>query len=128
MSLSFAQKFTRTFGAVYILVGVIGFIGELGGSSNMTGNALLGIFGVNLLHNVVHLAVGALFLLGSTSPDNALKTATGIGVVYLLVGVVGLLGIDVINDLLFINTADNILHLATGALSLAVGTGKLALA
>lgn len=123
--MSLAQKFTRTFGAVYVLVGVLGFVDLVGGTTSQTGSKLLGIFGVTLLHNVVHLAVGAAFLVGSSSDDNAKKTSLAIGAVYLLVAVIGFLGIDAINNLLAINLADNLLHLATGALALAVGLGKL---
>lgn len=123
--MSLAQKFTRLFGAVYVLVGIIGFVDLLGGTASQTGNTLLGIFGVTLLHNIVHLAVGAAFLVGSSSDDNAKKVSLAVGAVYVLVGVIGLFNIEFINDLLFINLADNLLHLGTGALALAVGAGKL---
>lgn len=123
--MSLAQKFNRTFGAVYVLVGIIGFVDAAGGTASQTGNTLLGIFGVTLVHNIVHLGVGAAFLISSSSDDNAKKASLAIGAVYLLVGVVGLLGIEVIDDLLFINLADNLLHLVTGGLALAVGLGKL---
>ena len=48
-----------------------------------------------------------------------------IGVIYLLVGVIGLFNIDFIQDLLFLNAADHVLHFGTGFLALAVGLGKL---
>jgi hypothetical protein len=124
--MSLAQKFNRTFGAVYVLVGGLGFVGLFGGTASQTGSMLLGIFGVTLVHNLVHLGVGAAFLAGSSTDENARKTALAIGAVYLLVGVIGLFGIDAVNNLLFINGADNVLHFATGALALAVGSGRVA--
>lgn len=119
--MSLAQKFNRTFGAVYILVGIVGFVPFLGGSFNLEGNNLLGIFGVTAVHNVVHLAVGAAFLVGSANDSVARITALAIGVTYTLVGIIGVLNLDFVNDLLAINLADNLLHFATGILALVVG-------
>ncbi|MGH8900957.1 MAG: DUF4383 domain-containing protein [Egibacteraceae bacterium] len=110
------QLFALAFGAVYALVGVLGFIGPL-----VPGGKLLGIFGINPLHNVVHLAVGALFLFGSTSPANAKTINLVVGVVYLLVGILGLLNL-VVPGLIANNGADTGLHLVTGALALYFGT------
>jgi hypothetical protein len=124
--MSLAQKFNRTFGAVYVAIGIVGFVELVGGTTSQTGSKLLGIFGVTLVHNLVHLGVGAAFLAGSSTDDNARKTALAIGAVYLLVGVIGLFGIGFVNDLLFINGADNVLHFATGALAVAVGSGRVA--
>jgi hypothetical protein len=109
-----AQLFALVFGVVYVLVGLLGFIGPLAPDGR-----LLGIFGINPLHNVVHLAVGAIFLFGSTSPVNAKMVNLIIGVVYLLLGVLGLfLPLTFINN----NGADTALHLVTGALALYFGT------
>lgn len=119
--MSNAQTFARVFGAVYVLVGIAGFIGALGGTTSQEGNELLGIFGITLVHNIVHLGVGAAFLLGSSTDAAARSTSIAIGAVYLLVGVVGLIGIAFVDDLLHINLADNLLHLGTGALALYFG-------
>src|SRR5687768_10002641 len=116
--MSNAQKFARVFGAVYVLVGILGFIPAVGGSTSQTGNELLGIFGINLLHNVVHLAVGAAFLVGSASDAGARSMCIAIGVVYLLVAILGFLGVQFVVDLLAINAADNILHIVTAAFAL----------
>jgi Domain of unknown function (DUF4383) len=109
-----AQLFALVFGVVYVLIGLLGFIGPLA-----PGGLLLGIFGINALHNVVHLAVGVIFLFGSTSPANAKMINLIIGVVYLLLGVLGLfLPLAFINN----NVADAVLHLVSGALALYFGT------
>lgn len=120
LSGSLPQMFARVFGAVYILVGIIGFIGPLGGTASQEPNTLLGIFGITLVHNIVHLAVGAAFLAGSVNDGLARITCIAIGVTYTLVGIVGLLNIAFIDDLLAINGADNGLHFATGILALVV--------
>ncbi|GHA89101.1 DUF4383 domain-containing protein [Modicisalibacter luteus] len=60
------KKFALVFGIVYTLVGIMGFIPGLVTAPEMTGDLaadtghgrLLGIFPVNLWHNLVHLAIG----------------------------------------------------------------------
>ncbi len=123
--MSVAQKFAVTFGSIYVLVGILGFVVQAGGTTNQTGNELLGIFGVTAAHNLVHLLIGFIWLAASTSAANARSSSLAIGVVYILVGVIGLFNLEFINDLLFLNAADHVLHFGTGFLALAVGLGKL---
>jgi Domain of unknown function (DUF4383) len=115
------QLFALVFGAIYVLVGILGFIDPLVNDQDK----LLGLFGVNALHNVAHLTVGALLLFGSRAPDTARMVNLVVGVVYLLLGVLGLFGtliqegeaLDLNN-----NAADTALHFATAALALYFGT------
>jgi hypothetical protein len=111
------QLFGLVFGAVYVLVGLVGFIGPL-----VRDDKLLGIFGINALHNVAHLVVGALLLFGSTSPNPARAVNIGVGAVYLLLGVLGIANGILVEDLLNNNAAGTGLHLLTGALALYFGT------
>lgn len=111
-----ARQFAIVFGAVYVLTGILGFV---------LPSPILGIFGVNVLHNVVHLAVGGLWLgaafggiLGAESPRKASQL---IGVVYLLVAILGFVLPDLMSQLLVINMADNFLHIGTAVLALSVG-------
>jgi hypothetical protein len=115
------QLFALVFGAVYVLVGILGFIDPLVDDQDK----LFGIFGVNGLHNVAHLAVGALLLFGSRAADTARLVNLVVGIVYLLLGVLGLFGILIeegqsldLNN----NPADTALHFATAALALYFGT------
>lgn len=110
------QLFALVFGIVYVLIGLLGFIGPLA-----PGGLLLGLFGINALHNIVHLAVGALLLFGSMSATNAKTSNLIVGVVYLLVAVLGLFGI-LVPGLINHNGADIGLHLVSGALALYFGT------
>ena len=111
-----ARQFAIVFGAVYILVGVLGLI---------LPSPLLGIFGVNPLHDIVHLAIGGLWLFAAFAapmgPDSARKTSQLIGIVYLLVAILGFVLPDLMNQLLVINMADNFLHLGTAVLALYIG-------
>jgi hypothetical protein len=116
------QRFAQLFGAVYVLVGVAGFlVTGLSGFASTSGDKLL-LFGVNPLHNLVHVAVGAVWLAASRSEASARAASTLIGAVYLLVGVVGLFlsGSGDLN-LLNLNQPDNALHLASALLGLWFG-------
>lgn len=119
--MSLAQKFASTFGGVYVLVGILGFVGLVGGTTDQTPDFLLGIFGVTAVHNVIHLLVGFAFLAGAQSDSSARLVSLAIGAVYTLVGVIGVLNIAFVNTLLNINLADNLLHFGTGLLALAIG-------
>jgi len=115
------QLFALVFGAVYVLVGILGFIDPLVNDQDR----LLSIFGINGLHNFAHLAVGALLLFGSRTPATARIVNLVIGAAYLLLGVLGLFGILIeegqaldLNN----NPADTVLHFATAALALYFAT------
>ncbi len=81
---------------------------------------LLGLFAVNWLHSVAHLAIGAAGLASYRSHTAARSYAIGIGVLYLGLFVIGLI-LPLVFGLLPLNGADNILHLVSGAVALAVG-------
>lgn len=111
------QTFALVFGAVYILVGLLGFVMD----------PILGIFNVNLLHNIVHLAIGAAWVFSSKDHSTAKTVSLIIGVTYLLVAVLGFVAKDLMADLLDITDnskgmADNLLHLVSGALGVYFGT------
>ena len=55
---------------------------------------LLGIFPINVVHNVVHLLIGAILLYGATSVDMAILVARGIAVTYAVVGLLGIFAPD----------------------------------
>jgi hypothetical protein len=62
------QKVAMVFGVVFLLVGVLGLLLPDGTSMEAdmeTAPRLLGLFPVNLLHNIVHLAFGVWGLLAS---------------------------------------------------------------
>lgn len=111
-----AQMFALVFGAVYILVGILGFV-----LAPDEGDKLFGIFQVNLLHNVIHLAVGALLLAGSSVHERAKQVNLIVGIVYGLVAILGFANV-LVEDLIDANAADDFLHLATAVLALYFGT------
>lgn len=100
-------------GIVFIVVGILGFIP----------NPLVsptGLFVVNTLHNIVHLASGAVILAGVYSFGAGLGLKI-IGVVYAIVAILGLI---MGGDMLFgiaMNMADHWLHVVLAVVILLAG-------
>ena len=113
------------FGAVYVLVGLLGFAVTGGiGFIATEGGLLLGIFAVNPLHNVAHLLIGAALLIAGLSNVSAAKAVNStVGAVYLLLGIVGFFIVGSALNILALNTADHFLHLASAIVLLGVGVG-----
>lgn len=113
------------FGAVYILVGLLGFAVTGGvGFLATEGGLLLGIFMVNPLHNIAHLLIGAALLIAGLVSARAAKTVNiTIGATYLLLGIVGFFLVGTALNILALNTFDHFLHLASAIVLLGVGLG-----
>lgn len=111
------------FGVVYLLVGLLGF--AVTGVNNFAGTEgdTLIVFDVNPLHNIVHLGIGGLLLAASRTVSSARAANTGVGAVYLAVGVLGLFLIGTDLNILALNGADNVLHFASAVVLLGVGLG-----
>jgi hypothetical protein len=113
------------FGAVYVLIGILGFTVTAGvGFLATEGGLLLGIFQVNPLHNVAHILIGAALLIAGLSSARAAKTVNGtVGAAYLLLGLVGLFLVGSAFNILALNVADNVLHFGSAVVLLAVALG-----
>jgi hypothetical protein len=123
MSRSTNQLLGYGLGAVYVVVGLIGFTAS-GGSdfAGPHGGHLLGIFAVNGLHNIVHLLVGAALIGAAAAGSVASKAVNSlVGAVYLLVGIVGVIVGSSSLNLLALNASDHVLHFASALALLAVG-------
>jgi hypothetical protein len=118
-----ARRFAMVFGAVYVVVGLLGFVVTgLSDFAATSGDKLI-LFGVNPLHNLVHIAVGGAWLLSSRTEAAARAVSALIGAVYLVVGVVGLFiagGGSELN-ILNLNQPDNLLHFASALAALYFG-------
>jgi hypothetical protein len=121
--MSLARTIAAILGIIYVLLGVVGFLPDplvqASTAASATG-ALLGIFPINPLHNVVHLVIGASLLYASMATATAIMVSRVIGGVYVVVGLLGLASPDGF-CLLPLGGADIFLHLGTGAVLLAVG-------
>ena len=113
------------FGAVYLLVGLLGFAFTGGvGFVATQGGLILGIFEVNPLHNVAHLLIGAALLIAGLTRAAAAKAVNiNVGAVYLLLGIVGFFLVGTGANILALNTPDHFLHLVSAIVLLGVGLG-----
>jgi hypothetical protein len=113
------------FGAVYVLIGILGFTVTAGvGFFATSGGLLLGIFEVNIFHNVAHILIGAALLIAGLSNVRAAKTVNSVvGFAYLVLGLAGLFLVGSALNILALNVADNVLHFGSAAILLAVGLG-----
>ncbi|MFB7884482.1 DUF4383 domain-containing protein [Microbacterium sp. NPDC056057] len=111
------------FGAVYLLVGLLGFFVTGPISFIATeGGLLLGIFEVNPLHNVAHLLIGAALLISGIAGARPAKiTNITVGAAYLLLGVIGFFLVGTPANILALNAPDHFLHLASAIVLLGVG-------
>lgn len=107
-----------------MLVGLGGFV--VGAA--LSGNHVL-VFQVTPLHNVAHLALGALLVAGaSRGAESARQAMLVVGSVFLLLSVFGPLIMDMPMNALGLNGADHLLHgvTAVGLLGAAVLLGRRA--
>lgn len=116
-------------GAVFLLVGVLGFIpgittdyDSLEAAGHESHAKLLGIFQVSVLHNIVHLLFGAAGLAMARSASTARAFLVGGGAIYLVLWLYGLV-IDKTSQANFVplNTADDWLHFVLGIGMIALG-------
>ena len=125
MRMSPNRLVTTVFGAVYVLVGLLGFAVTGGvGFIATEGNLLLGIFAVNPLHNIAHLLIGAALLIAGIAGVRAAKGVNVVvGAAYLLLGIAGFFLVGTAANILALNVPDHFLHLGSAVLLLAVGLG-----
>ena len=114
-----ARTFALLLGIVFLLIGILGFV--------MVPHAglLLGIFAVNKPHNLIHVLIGVLGIVAAYSRRSRVY-CIGVGIIYLLVGVLGLVP-DMVDSQglllhrVHLNMADNILHVSVGGAALLIG-------
>ena len=118
-----AQWFAYLTGAVLVLVGIIGFLADsaFDTGSGIDGDKLLGIFEVNGIHNLVHIASGLLLLAVARKRATARYGVIAFGLVYAVVTLIGLADGEDVLGLIPVNPADNVLHIALSALGLITG-------
>lgn len=120
---SLNQVLALAFGAVYAVVGLLGF--AVSGSVPFAGKhgaSLLG-FDVNGLHNVVHLLIGVALVAASRALGSARATNLTIGAVYILLAVLGPFINNTALDIVGLNGPDHVLHALSGLLLVGIAVG-----
>jgi hypothetical protein len=120
---------TSAVGAVFLLVGVLGFIpgittnyGDMQFAGHDSGAQLLGVFQVSILHNIVHLLFGIAGLAMARRADTARLFLIGGGAIYLVLWLYGLvIGHGSNANFVPVDGADNWLHLVLGLGMIALG-------
>lgn len=123
------QRTAQVVGAVFLLVGILGFIPgvttnyeSMGFAGHGSEALLLGVFQVSILHNIVHLLFGVAGILMSRTPGQSRAYLLYGGAVYLVLWLYGLLiGLETPANFVPFNTADNWLHLVLGLGMIALG-------
>lgn len=115
-----ARTVALIFGVIYTIIGVAGFLGPIGGTAGMAPSVLLGFASVNLVHNIVHLAIG---FWGLTAAGDEVRAASYCQIVGVVLIVLALLGFFVPNPLGLVPLGGNDpwIHLASGVILAFVG-------
>lgn len=85
------KRVALVFGIVFLLIGILGLM-QAGGremGADPAPHVLLGLFPVNLLHNIVHLVFGIWGIAASRSFAGAKSFAQIAGVIYIVLAVLG---------------------------------------
>ena len=123
------QKAALAVGVVFLVVGILGFVpglttdyGDLSLAGRESEAALLGIFQVSILHNLVHLLFGVAGIVLARRSDTARTYLLVGGAIYLVLWLYGLL-IDKESGANFVpvNSADDWLHFVLGVGMIALG-------
>ncbi|MER7622937.1 DUF4383 domain-containing protein [Streptomyces sp. NPDC126503] len=123
------QQAALLVGAVFLLVGILGFIpgittdyDTMKFASHDSEAKLLGVFQVSILHNLVHLAFGVAGVAMARTAAAARTFLLAGGAVYLVLWLYGLL-VDHHSSANFVplNTADDWLHFVLGLGMIALG-------
>jgi hypothetical protein len=124
--MSLTRIYALVLGIVFVLVGIAGFIpalvvpaqpGDPPLALSHSYGYLLGLFPVNVLHNLVHIALGV-WALASCGRDGAARLfARGNAIIYAVLGVFGLIpGLHTLFGLVPLYSHDIWLHLILAAI------------
>ena len=116
------KRITMLFGAVFVVVGVFGFMVPGGMQMGDPANApkLLGMFPVNLLHNIVHIALGVWGLAAGRAFSSEVVYCKLVGFVYLALAALGFV-VPTTFGLIPIGGNDIWLHCLLGVVLIGVG-------
>jgi len=121
------RNFALVFGIAYLAAGVLGLMPGLlmpmpadapPMRFDVLNGALLGLFPVNMLHTLVHLAIGLWGIAAFIGMSSPLLYARSLAVLYGVLGVMGLVpGLNTVFGLIPLHGHDVWLHLGTAAVA-----------
>ena len=92
------RTFALIFGIVFLAVGALGFVPNMveplhpgHPTVDPEGGLLLGLFPVNLYHNIVHIIFGLWGLAASRSVGGSVGYARGVAIIYAVLTILGLI-------------------------------------
>ena len=110
------RQYAQVVGVVIILLGVVGLL--------LGDQLLLGLLNIDIVEDIVHLVTGGLMAyVGFAQRDSRVirNVVGGLGVVYVLVGVLGFITPSLFGLLPHgYSIADNLIHLVLGVLNIVV--------
>lgn len=85
------RRVAMVFGILFLLVGILGLVsfGGMSMAADPTPAMVLGMFPVNLLHNIVHILFGVWGLVAARSFAGAKLYAQVVGAIYLVLAICG---------------------------------------
>lgn len=123
-----ARNFARISGIFFLAIGILGFVPGIVSAAVSQPDPplvvdagygyLMGLFPVNILHNVVHLTVGIWGVTSSRSYKGALVYSQGLAIFYSLLAVMGIIPVlSTTMGLIPIFGHDVLLHLITASIA-----------
>lgn len=94
------NKFALYYGIFFVIVGILGFIPGLVQEMPMNAPAigvstgyglLMGLFAVNVVHNLLHFAIGAWGVASSRDTHKSLVFARSVAIIYGLITILGMI-------------------------------------
>lgn len=123
------KRIAIIFGVVMLIAGILGYIpGVTRFNADDDTGLLLGIFAVDNVHNLVHIATGVVAVVCGFISESASRNYFKVfGIVYALVALLGIFHANApLLGIMAHNVADVALHIAIAALALYLGFGHLA--
>ena len=116
------RRIAMVFGIVFLLVGLVGLFtpGGMSMGADPAPASILGMFPVNLLHNIVHLLVGVWGLVAARSWNGSKMFFQVGGVVYIVLAILGFV-IPTTFGLIPIGGNDIYLHAVLGVIMAGIG-------
>ena len=113
-----SRNISLAFGLSFVVAGFLGFIANPVLSPN-------GLFEVNVMHNLLHVSVGAIFIIGAMLSEKAARrTLQSLSIVGVALAILGFVAkSDLLLGLVHVNEADKWLHAGLAIVIVAAAFG-----